>query len=176
MIAADKEKIVFVDFDDTLFFTRHTVEEAAKIMLGKELLKEEVRKLPKSIKSKIYDKAFNELYHKATPNFKLIETLKEYKHKGYTIIILTARSEKSKKITEYLLSKYNVPYDRIIVRKDISIKDEEWKLEVINSFNASEVILFEDKMENIEHILQRSKVKIIPYLVSENTIKLVEYQ
>ena len=165
------DKVVFVDFDDTLFFTKHIVEEAAEIMLRKKLTKDEIRKLPRELKSKIYDKAFNEFYYKATPNFRLIEILKKYREIGYKIIILTARSENNRKITEELLIKYKVPYDGIITRSDLSIKDEEWKSRIIRSYPAKEIILFEDKIDNIEYILKNVNKQVKAYLVLEEDIK-----
>lgn len=160
---------IFVDFDDTLFFTKHLVEEVIKTELG-DISYEEFKKLPKQIKSKIYEKAFTEFYHKAKPNKKLIALLREYKNKGYTIIILTGRLENTREVTEKLLSLYNVPYDKLVMRSDLSKKDEEWKAEIIAKYKDKEKVIFEDKLENILHIKEKVD-SIRAFLVNGDEIK-----
>ena len=164
------DKIVFVDFDDTLFFTKHTVEKAAEIMLKKKVNKEQIRNLPKTIKSQIYFKAFNEFYKEAVPNKKLINILKNLKRKGYNIIILTARPKENIKSVKYLLRKYSVPFDEIIFRENLSSRDEEWKTQIIEKYSTNDIILFEDKLENIKYVIKHLNKPVKTFLVKSSKI------
>jgi predicted kinase len=65
-----------------------------------------------------------------TPRMEVISQLQEYASKGYEIIICSARPEDYRDKTEKWLKKYNVPYDRLIMRrhkdyrKDTIVKQE----------------------------------------------------
>lgn len=172
-------KIALVDFDDTVFFTKYTVEEAARIILKRDLTKEEIRRLPKEVKGKIYEYAFKKLKHKSKPNNELIEFLKKLKKEGYKIIILTARKEDARADTEELLLKYGVLFDELHMRRSVSNSDEEWKLNMINKFleldDVEDILVFDDKEDNIkffkENINSSDKIKF--YLVREDGMREV---
>jgi len=143
---------VFVDFDGTIFDERESLKAASKEILGKELEKEEIRKLPKEIKSKIYETNITKYYNLYKPIEKTIEIIKEYKNRGYKIIILSARSSKYKDILKKLLDMYSIPYDDIICRDNMEIKDEVWKAEIIKNLKDDDIVVIEDKEENLEYI------------------------
>ena len=51
------------------------------------------------------------------PNSFVIELAKMYKRDGYEIVIVSGRSDRTKKATERWLEKYGILYDRMIMRK-----------------------------------------------------------
>lgn len=71
----------------------------------------------------------NKDYSEKTPRFSVINTLREYKAKGYQIVIFTARNMKTHKgnlgkinihtlpIITTWLDKHSIPYDEILVGK-----------------------------------------------------------
>ena len=158
-------KIAYIDFDDTLFFTSDAIIKAAEILMGKRLSKEEIRKLPKEVKGRVYEYAFNELRDEAKLNTSLLEILGKLKKEGFEIVILTARTKNTLDSTTYLLKKYNIPYDKLIVREDSSIADEEWKASIINNTYADHIVLFEDKLENINYIRSKIRKKNVEYFL-----------
>ena len=56
-------------------------------------------------------------YSKRTPNIRNIDTLWDLRHRGYKIILHTARYEEDRYITQQWLRKYNVPFDELIFEK-----------------------------------------------------------
>jgi phosphoglycolate phosphatase-like HAD superfamily hydrolase len=61
-----------------------------------------------------YDPQYIELDE---PNSFVIELAKMYKRDGYEIVIVSGRSDRTKKATERWLEKYGILYDRMIMRK-----------------------------------------------------------
>ena len=61
-----------------------------------------------------YDPQYIELDE---PNSSVIELAKMYKRDGYEIVIVSGRSDRTKKATERWLEKYGILYDRMIMRK-----------------------------------------------------------
>tara|TARA_B100002051_G_C16684851_1_gene612002 strand:+ start:993 stop:1403 length:411 start_codon:yes stop_codon:yes gene_type:complete len=59
------------------------------------------------------------------PNSSIIELLKIYKESGFSIIIVTAREEKFKKITEKWLFINNIEYDQIFFRDNKDYRSDE---------------------------------------------------
>lgn len=71
----------------------------------------------------------NKKYREAVPNHTLIERLREYREKGFTIVVHTSRNMRTyngnaEKICEFTLpiildwlQRHNVPYDEVIVAK-----------------------------------------------------------
>jgi len=149
-------KIAFVDFDGTLFDERESLEKASLKILGKKLSKEEIRKLSKEIKSKIYETNITEFYDLYKPIKEGINKVLELKKQGYKIIILTARLCKYKEFVERILKNNNIPYDELVCREDLSLKDEEWKAktikEFLEKFKVEDIVVLEDKEENIVYI------------------------
>jgi len=149
-------KIAFIDFDGTIFDERESLEKASLKILGKKLSKEEIRKLPKDIKSKIYETNITEFYNLYKPIKEGIDKVLELKKQGYKVIILTARPCKYREFIEKILKSNNISYDKLICREDLSLKDEEWKAKIIKEFlekfKVEDIIVLEDKEENLVYI------------------------
>ncbi len=151
------DKVAIVDLDGTLASEDRAVRYASKQILGKELSRQEVRKLEKSIKSKIYDLS-QSLIEYYEPNEEVVNFVKSLKEKGYFIIILTARYDKLKEKTEELLKKIGLDYDKLIMRNEKSHKDDEiWKRNVIREYFTKDMKFFEDKIENLLHLIEEVK-------------------
>ena len=81
------------------------------------------------------------------PNYRVIEFVKALKNKGYLVHIVSGRTENQLEATLEQLNKYNVPYDKITVRRPNDFrKDFEFKGEVINAYvrEGHEVIIVDD--------------------------------
>jgi len=167
-----------VDFDNTLFFTDGCIRKASKEIAGKTLDSNEVRKLDKKEKGRILNVAFSKYWEDSIPNRKMLNLLKSnYKKPDMKVIILTARFSNNKKNTIKLLSKNKVPYNKLICResKYRHVHDEEWKLltlkNIIKTTRPRSVELFEDKRENITHIMENMKnVEFASYMVGKESI------
>ena len=148
-------KLVIADFDNTLFFTDKCNALASKELFGKAMSLKEIRALPRADKSRVYALSFSKYAHLCIPNAKLIRALRA--ENTARIIILTAKSRESEPTVLRLLRKYNVRYDRLILRpkRELSKSDEGWKLEKIRSLSKGfeTVELYEDKKDNIAYIL-----------------------
>ncbi len=172
-----KDELIVVDFDGTLFFTEKCTRLAAKEILKKNLSRKQIRNLPRPIKDKVYDLAFTKYNHHSILNKRLRTILS--KKIGSKIIILTARSKISNSHMKILLKKYNIKVSGVFCRNKIEMKldDEEWKRRFLGKIvhKYKSVILYEDKMDNIEHIhsnLEHNDIKC--YLVSPKGIKRVK--
>lgn len=58
-----------------------------------------------------------EKYMNRTPVNETIETIKDYKGRGFKIVLHTARYKEDRNITEKWLNKHDVPYDKLILGK-----------------------------------------------------------
>jgi uncharacterized protein (UPF0218 family) len=164
---------IISDFDDTLFLTDDAIRETSRSMLGKALSRKEVRKLPRSIKSRIYYEAFSKNMDLLIPNLKLIKLYRRYAAKGYDIIVLSARGMDLLNHTINMLKGSNVPYKKLLLRKDLNSKDQEWKLEMINDIadRYKRLIAFEDKEDNLKLFASALRGDNIEYfLVKRNAI------
>ena len=172
------QRLMVVDLDNTLFFTDKCIKKASKEIAGITLDSNQVRKLDKKEKRQILSVAFSKYWKESIPNRKMLRLLKSnYKKSDMKVIILTARFSDSKKNTIKLLSKNNVPYNRLICResKYRNMHDEEWKLltlkNIIKTTKPRSVELFEDKRENITHIAPYMKgVEFASYMVGKESI------
>jgi len=166
-------RIAFIDFDGTLFDERESLEQASLKVLGKKLSKEEIRKLPKDIKSKIYEINITEFYNLYRPIKEGIDRVLELKGRGYKIIILTARLCRNKEFVEKILKNNDIPYDELICREDLSLKDEEWKAktikEFLEKFKVEDIVILEDKEENIAYIEKYLGRKVKGILISNQS-------
>lgn len=172
-----KRSVALVDFDDSLFFTRHLVEYATKEMLGKALALERVRKMDRLLKHKIYDLAQTKYGKHSRPNRLLIENLKAAKN--LEIVVMTARAATNRKVTLALIKKHNVPFNRLLMRnkKEIKMNDEEWKLRMIRNFlkRYDKINYYEDKLDNVlfvRHHIGEMK-RLTTFLMSPNKIKKI---
>jgi hypothetical protein len=151
-----KKSAAIVDFDDTLFFVRRCIETASIEVIGHRLSRAQVRKLmPKELRGRVYDVAFSKYSDLSVPNRELIGMLSKWKDSGISILILTARPEKTKRETMMLLRKYRVPFHRIIFRDNELAygRDEEWKLGKLKGIadKYDSVTIYEDKHDNIAY-------------------------
>jgi len=153
-----KEKIVISDLDGTIIDDNLAIKEASRKIVGKELNRQEVRKLPKDLKAKIYDLAQSSV-DLFKPKNKVVELIKKLKEQGFYVVVLTARFEEKRKETEELLKKLGVPYDEVVLRdKEAQKKDDEvWKKEIIKELIAKEMVFLEDKPENLSLMIEAVK-------------------
>jgi hypothetical protein len=164
-------RLLILDFDDTLFFTGEAIAKASFEILKKEMQRREVRALPGREKGKIYDLAFSKYRTNSKPNAMLIRRIAS-DYRDYRILILSARSEKLYKDTEYLLREYGIPFHEIMLRDETALHmdDEKWKADYIKGIlnDYEHVHLYEDKEDNIEYIrnaLGRGAGKVAFFLV-----------
>lgn len=99
----------------------------------------------------------NDIYNDLIPANNCSEILSELEEQGFDIIIITAREEKYKSITEQWLKKYNINYSKLIHEKEkvpiakeegikLFIEDDKDNAEKMYQ-NGIDVILF-DKLHN----------------------------
>jgi hypothetical protein len=153
------DKIAIVDLDGTLVFEDNAIKNASKIVLGKEISRNELRKMPREIKSKIYSIA-QKNWQDYIKKERVINKVNELKNKGFIIVILTARKEDVKEETKKLLREIGVNYDELIMRSEEEMKldDEVWKQQILNNLinnHIRKIVFFEDKPENIEFFIKK---------------------
>jgi acid phosphatase class B len=99
-----------------------------------------------------WDIAHNpELIEKDKPNWPMIDLAKKYKKDGFEIIILTGRPESVEKVTEEWLKKYEIEYDRLIMRNRSShyLKAVIYKEKAYKTLIKSDVFCAYDDEEEI---------------------------
>lgn len=88
-----------------------------------------------------------------SPNLPMIDLVKDYKNKGYEIIIFTSRPDWIRNSTEHWLNIHNIPYDFLHMRsqQDHTIKDTVLKKKMYESFINDKVFCaYDDKQEIID--------------------------
>lgn len=169
---AEPKELLLVDLDDTLFFTDECVRLASMEVTGRGLGKEEVRGLPDEVKDRVYGIAQSKYADRSRLNGRMAELLA--RNEGSDVVILTARTAKSLKETEGLLSRGSIRYDGLIIREDYRIKDEVWKLSVLEDLRKSyaKVKVFEDKTDTLAYLSGKTRGDdgIELYSVSEKGI------
>ncbi|MEO2154792.1 MAG: DUF2608 domain-containing protein [Nanoarchaeota archaeon] len=153
------DKIAIVDLDGTLVFEDNAIKNASKIVFGKEISRNELRKMSREVKSKIYSIA-QKNWQNYIKKEKVVNKVNELKNKGFIVIILTARKEDVKEETKKLLRSIGVNYDKLIMRSEEEMKldDEVWKQQILDNLinnNTKEIVFFEDKPENIEFFIKK---------------------
>ncbi|MGA3020517.1 MAG: hypothetical protein ABSD68_01040 [Candidatus Micrarchaeales archaeon] len=167
--------VKIVDFDDTLFFSKRSLKLATREVVGRELSREEVRKLPKSLKKRIYGLSGGKYLKFSEPNTAMINLLRR-SAKNSKIIVLTARMSGVAKRTVSFLIGNDVPFDLAIFRTILKIDDEVWKAGQLRTLlmHAGPTEIYEDKLENIEYFKEHLNSENVAYfLVSENGIARV---
>lgn len=168
------EKLIILDFDETLFFTFRAIQKAANEIIGmNNVSKEEIRRLPIKDKSKIYDLAYSKYVIDSEPNLKLIKYL-ETLDSNSKIIVLSAAGIILKSRALELIKKYKIKLDDVIFREDVSEADELWKLREIKKLSEGygHVDIFEDKIDNIEYIRKNVPAGTFTfYLVTKDKIE-----
>ena len=188
----EKLSALVSDFDDTLFFNKPALISAAKD-LYETILKEENSdenyktlndleitigegKIPKGFskkwKNELYTLAYVKYKSKLSPNEPFINYLKDAVKQGNELIILSARGEEFRKETEELLSKYGLDYSKVILPANHELKDEEWKMLEVKKLSEiyNHIVLFEDKEENIRHIIRNLKPENIEFYLVDHSI------
>ena len=169
-----KLSAVVSDFDDTLFLINDCIRAASLEILGKQMDLEEVKKKDKETKRKVYYLAHDKYWDKAVPNTAVINYINTMQSSGYDIIILSAKGEEHRLITERMLSSVGIKYKDVILPKDHSTSDEKWKLDEFNKLlgRYSNLVALEDKKENIDYILSSIEPKKIEfYYINKGEIK-----
>jgi len=171
-----KTGLVALDFDGTLFFTQGSLDVAVKKLLNRTgMTRDEIRKLPKKVKGKIYDLGYSRYRSRGVPNKLLIKRIERLR-KNNKIIVLTARSKKLRGHAEWLIKKHGITVDGVYHRENVNGMDEEWKLNMMKRFSKdyTAISLYEDKLENIEYIRKRLRFKNASYyLVTKRSIRKV---
>ncbi len=171
-----KDELIVVDFDGTLFFTEKCMRLAAKDVLHKDMTYKQIRALPVKIKSGVYDVAFTKYNHHSILNTKLHRILESSKKSEK--MILTARKNNTDTHIKGLLKKHKVKVDRLLSRKpqEMHLDDEVWKADILSNIvgKYKRIELYEDKMENIEHIRKHLNPKNMAfYIVTSRSIRRV---
>jgi phosphoserine phosphatase len=169
--AMSNDSIVVSDFDDTLFMSGAAVAAASEDIMGKPLSRAQVRSLGHGLKEAIYEAAKRRYNHLFVPNMKAIEYVQACEKRGMPVVILSAGSSAQVGEVSALLKKYNVPYDKLVMREDMSGRDEDWKKEKLGELTVgySTVILLEDKKENLDLMATALEGKDVRcYLASES--------
>jgi acid phosphatase class B len=99
-----------------------------------------------------WDIAHNpELIEKDKPNYPMIDLAKKYKKDGFEVIVLTGRPESVESVTEEWLKKYEIEYDRLIMRNRSShfLKAVVYKKKVYETLIKSDVFCAYDDEEEI---------------------------
>jgi len=162
-------KLALVDFDGTLFDFSKSLGEASLEVTEKKLTPKEVTVLPREIKKEIYDKNITKHKHLYTPYKDVVSFVNDLRKKGFTIKILTARPCSVKHHIKDILKKIGF-FDEIICRPDLGVEDEDYKLSFIKGLDVKELILLEDKIDNILHI-KKQIPNLLAYLVVDGVLK-----
>lgn len=162
-------KLAVFDFDGTLFFTDGPLLKAGSQVTGRSITKEEIKALPRELKSKVYEIACSNV-EESTPNRQLIARLNSMAKRGCRIVILTARHKSSEPATLRLVQRDGVHYDEMYHDPAlVHVPDEEFKAqklkELIRNYDLVEV--YEDKRDNIEYLKERLGLEGFDYYLVE---------
>ncbi len=155
---ATGRKLIISDFDDTLFFTEHSIAFASHELFGVGMTRKEVRNLDKPIISKIYDLAFSKYKDNLEPNTKLMDKYARMMTEGYEFMILSARGEQLREEVKYGLRLYDIKCEKIVLsNNDRRVSDEEWKSNFIKDYisDYDEILFFDDKIENLNMVREK---------------------
>jgi hypothetical protein len=155
---ATGRKLIISDFDDTLFFTEHSIAFASHELFGVVMTRKEVRNLDKPIISKIYDLAFSKYKDNLEPNTKLMDKYARMMTEGYEFMILSARGEQLREEVKYGLRLYDIKCEKIVLsNNDRRVSDEEWKSNFIKDYisDYDEILFFDDKIENLNMVREK---------------------
>ncbi len=149
-----KENLVLVDFDNTLFFGDESLRHAERDMFGRLLAKRELKSLDRRVRFKLHALAYTKYHHLIRPHREMIERVK--KIDGAKTIIMSARGESLRALTEALLAEQEIKVDGLLLRnkQEMKMHDEEWKLMQVRHFmrRYRQLSAYEDKLENLEYI------------------------
>ncbi len=174
MAYGKNDKLMVIDFDNTLFFTDACATRASKDFFGMELTPLQIRALEKHKKHELYLLAFKKYWALSKPNKAMIKKISS--SKSAKKVLLTAKLPQSRERIEMLLAKNNINLDREIFRpmKYMLDHDEEWKLRELKKLapKYAHIEFYEDKEDNIKYMKENLTHKNIDYfLVSKDGIK-----
>lgn len=174
-----KKKIIGIDIDGVITdehrrYNRNIWHHFLCEYLGKEVEKKEdiyniykAYDLEKEVIDNFLEKKIDNIYEELIPSKGVQRILKDLKKKTFKIILITARQEKYKSVTEKWLKKYNIVYDKLIHRVDkvpsakkenieLFIEDDKNNAEDFKK-NGIEVILFDKKHNRETAIIEDEK-------------------
>ncbi|MDZ7672564.1 MAG: hypothetical protein U5K53_07020 [Halanaerobiales bacterium] len=162
-----KKRIIGIDIDGVItdeysLYNRNIWHHYLCNYIGKEIKRKdniyniyEAYDLPKEVLDNFLKNSLKDIYIDLIPNKGVKDVLEDLKKNDFTIILITAREEKYRKITEDWLDKYGIVYDKLIhrVNKVPCAKDEEIQLFIEDDQNNAEsflnngigIILFDKK-------------------------------
>ena len=102
----------------------------------------------------------DDIFSQLSPLPNSVETIKGFYDEGHEIIIVTARPETSRKITENWLNKFNIPYHSLYFDKEksklckslgVEIFIDDYPIVIENMFSRGITSLFMDIPKNINN-------------------------
>jgi hypothetical protein len=162
-----KKRIIGIDIDGVItdeysLYNRNIWHHYLCNYIGKEIKRKEniyniyeAYDLPKEVLDNFLKNSLKDIYIDLIPNKGVKDVLEDLKKNDFTIILITAREEKYRKITENWLDKYDIVYDKLIhrVNKVPCAKDEDIQLFIEDDQDNAEsflnngigIILFDKK-------------------------------
>ena len=162
-----KKRIIGIDIDGVITdeyssYNRNIWHHYLCDYIGKEINRKEniyniyeAYDLPKKLLDEFLENSLKDIYIDLTPNQGVKKVLDDLKKEDFTIILITARDEKYRKITENWLNKYEIPYDKLIhrINKVPCAKEENIQMFIEDDQNNAEsflnngigIILFDKK-------------------------------
>ncbi|MFW5889312.1 MAG: 5' nucleotidase, NT5C type [Bacillota bacterium] len=185
------EKIIGIDIDGVItdensLYNRNIWHHYLCNYIGKEIKRKEniynmyeAYDLPKKVLDNFLKDNLEKIYFELIPAKNAKEVLNELKEKDFTIILITARDKKYRKITEDWLDKYDIAYDKLIHRVNkipcakeeniqLFLEDYQKNAELFLN-NDIEVILF-DKKHNRESKDIKNKYRVKNWMQAKSLI------
>jgi uncharacterized HAD superfamily protein len=118
-----KKRIIGIDIDGVItdeysLYNRNIWHHYLCNYIGKEIKRKEniyniyeAYDLPKEVLDNFLKNSLKDIYIDLIPNKGVKDVLEDLKKNDFTIILITAREEKYRKITENWLDKYDIVYD-----------------------------------------------------------------
>lgn len=109
---------------------------------------------------------FDEYHIRATrmmPNFWVVEAAQEASEAGFKILIVTARQEKYRNLTEFWLTRWGVPFELVAMRKNGDLReDAEVKEDMYRGLVQDYIILkaYEDR-ESVAALWKRKGLAVV---------------
>ncbi|MGM0446069.1 MAG: 5' nucleotidase, NT5C type [Bacillota bacterium] len=186
-----KKRIIGIDIDGVItdengLYNRNIWHHYLCNYIGKELKRKEniyniyeAYDLSKEVLDNFLKEKLKDIYIDLLPNEGVKEVLEDLKENDFTIVLITARDEKYREITETWLNKYGIVYDKLIhrVNKVPCAKNEDIQLFIEDDQNNAEsflnngigVILF-DKKHNRDSKDIKNKYRVNNWQEAEELI------
>ena len=186
-----KKRIIGIDIDGVITdeyssYNRNIWHHYLCNYIGEEIKRKEniyniydAYDLPKKILDEFLENSLKDIYIDLTPNQGVKGVLDDLKKHNFTIILITARDEKYRKITEDWLDKYEIVYDKLIhkINKVPCAKEKNIQLFIEDDQNNAEsflnngigIILF-DKEHNRDSEEIKNKYRVENWKQAEELI------